>query len=97
MKSLTLSLAALFAMTALQADNDGVIRKLKHGHDAKVVVDSKKSVDDLSSMFSEAKTSGQIRMFYVDRAYNGYATSHRNGMTASGHLSLKLLHLKGLV
>ena len=27
--------------------------------------------DDLSAMFSEGKAGGQIRMFYIDRQYQG--------------------------
>jgi imipenem/basic amino acid-specific outer membrane pore len=54
--------------------------------------------DDLSAMFSEGKASGQIRMFYIDRQYQGGsgADTHRNAMAIGGHLKYELAAWKGL-
>ncbi|PHS57550.1 MAG: porin [Sulfurimonas sp.] len=56
------------------------------------------AADDLSSMFSEGKTSGQIRMFYIDRAYqggSGFAVK-RDSFTVGGHLKYETAKLNGL-
>ncbi|MDQ7044123.1 MAG: OprD family outer membrane porin [Sulfurimonas sp.] len=55
------------------------------------------AADDLSSMFSEGKTSGQIREFSVDREYQGSAgnTTHRRGNAIGGHLKLETADFKG--
>lgn len=54
--------------------------------------------EDLSSMFSEGKTSGQIRLFSVDREYQGSAgtTTHRNGTALGGHLKFETADYEGL-
>ena len=54
--------------------------------------------DDLSAMFSEGKTSGQIRMFYIDRQYQGGsgADTHRNSLAIGGHLKYELAAWNGL-
>jgi len=54
--------------------------------------------EDLSSMFSEGKTSGQIRMFSVDREYQGSAgvTTHRNATALGGYLKLETAEYNGL-
>ncbi|MBL1243464.1 MAG: OprD family outer membrane porin [Sulfurimonas sp.] len=89
------------AVTALHAGTDGVNTKLNHGVDAKVIAKSVKSVDDLSSMFSEGKTSGQIRMFYLNREYQGGAfqgatiAAHRDVTTLGGHLKFETAKLNG--
>ena len=56
------------------------------------------AAEDLSSMFSEGKTSGQVRMFYVDRQYQGTlgVDTHRNAMTLGGHLKFATDDYKGL-
>ena len=56
------------------------------------------AADDLSSMFSEGKTSGQIRAFYIDRKYEGSAgtTTHRNALALGGHLKFETADYKGL-
>jgi len=96
MKKISLSIVSIMAVTALHAGTDGINTKLKHGVDAKVITKSVKSVDDLSTMFSEGKTSGQIRMFYVDRQYNGTSTTHRNSTAIGGHLKYETAAYKGL-
>lgn len=52
------------------------------------LLSSANAADDLSSMFSQGKTSGQIRMFHIDREYQGSsgATTHRNATAIGGHL-----------
>jgi imipenem/basic amino acid-specific outer membrane pore len=59
---------------------------------------SAQAVEDLSSMFSEGKTSGQIREFSVDREYQGSAgsTTHRRGNAIGGHLKFETADYKGL-
>ena len=56
------------------------------------------AADDLSSMFSEGKTSGQIRAFYVDREYQGSfgKDTHRNSLALGGHLKFETADYKGL-
>jgi len=54
--------------------------------------------DDLSAMFSEGRVGGQIRMFYIDRQYQGGsgADTHRNAMAAGGHIKYALSAWNGL-
>ena len=49
------------------------------------------AAEDLSGMFTEGKTSGQIRMFYVDREYQGTKgyDKHRNSLALGGHLKFE--------
>lgn len=56
------------------------------------------AAEDLSSMFSEGKASGQIRTFWVDREYQGSAgkTTHRDGWAAGGHLKYETAEYEGL-
>lgn len=44
------------------------------------------SAEDIGGMFKEGKTSGQIRLFYVDRDYSGDVSVHRNATAIGGHL-----------
>lgn len=60
------------------------------------LISSVNAAEDLSSMFSEGKASGQIRMFYVDRAYEGGSTTHRNSTALGGHLKFETGEYKGL-
>ncbi|MCD6191738.1 MAG: OprD family outer membrane porin [Sulfurimonas sp.] len=59
---------------------------------------SLQAAGDLSSMFSEGKTSGQIRAFYIDREYQGGSgkDTHRNSMALGGHLKFETADYKGL-
>jgi len=56
------------------------------------------AAEDLSSMFSEGKASGQIRMFYIDREYQGSAgnTTHRGSTAIGGYLKYETASLNGL-
>lgn len=57
---------------------------------------SLQAADDLSSMFKEGKTSGQIRAFHLDRAYHGFPSAvHRNGTSLGGHLKFETAKLHG--
>ena len=96
MKKIALSLASIMTVTTLSAGTDGVNTNLNHGKDAKKLVESKKSVDDLSSMFSEGVTSGQVRFFYVDRNYAGFSDTHRNSTAVGGHVKYETAAFKGL-
>lgn len=52
--------------------------------------------EDLSTMFSEGKTSGQIRMFYIDRDYSGAVHTHRSATAIGGHLKYETADYEGL-
>jgi len=56
------------------------------------------AAQDLSSMFSEGTASGQIRMFYVDREYQGSsgASVHRDSFAIGGHLKYETAVYEGL-
>jgi len=56
------------------------------------------AAEDLSSMFSEGTTSGQIRMFYLDREYQGSsgASTHRDSYAVGGHLKYETATYEGL-
>jgi len=56
------------------------------------------AAEDLSGMFTDGKTSGQIRIFYVDREYEGSRgyDKHRNAMSIGGHLKFATDDYKGL-
>ena len=56
------------------------------------------AAEDLSSMFAEGKTSGQIREFSIDREYQGTAgkTVHRKANAIGGHLKFETADYKGL-
>lgn len=62
------------------------------------LVVSANAAEDLSTMFSEGKASGQIREFSVDREYQGTAgnTTHRRGNAIGGHLKFETADYKGL-
>ena len=100
MKKISLSLVSIMAVTALQAGTgkDGVDIHLGHGkHVKQEVQDHNHDVTDLGSMFSEGKTSGQIRLFYLNREYQGSAgvTTHRDVTTLGGHLKFETAKLNG--
>ena len=42
--------------------------------------------DTLEEAFSNGKLSGQVRIFYIDRDYDGGKTLHRSALAAGGHL-----------
>ncbi|MDY0122549.1 MAG: OprD family outer membrane porin [Sulfurimonas sp.] len=56
------------------------------------------AAENLSTMFSEGKASGQIRSFWVDREYQGTAgtTTHRDGWAVGGHLKYETADYEGL-
>lgn len=55
------------------------------------------AADDLSGMFAEGTTSGQIRFFYLDREYTGYdGAPHRNATALGGHLKYETASLYGI-
>jgi hypothetical protein len=56
------------------------------------------AAEDFSSMFSEGTTSGQIRMFYLDREYQGSsgASTHRDSFAIGGHLKFETAAYEGL-
>ena len=56
------------------------------------------AAENLSTMFSEGKVSGQVRMFYLDREYQGTAgnTTHRNAYAVGGNLKFETAEFNGL-
>lgn len=56
------------------------------------------AAEDLNSMFSEGKTSGQLRMFYIDREYQGSSgnKTHRGSSAIGGHLKYETAELNGV-
>ena len=56
------------------------------------------AAENLSTMFSEGKASGQIRSFWVDREYQGTAgkDDHRDGWAVGGHLKYETADYEGL-
>ena len=65
---------------------------------ASIIVINAMAADDLEGMFKEGKASGQIRMFWVDREYQGTAgdTTHRDATAIGGYLKYETGDLKGL-
>lgn len=63
-----------------------------------VALTSIHAAEDLSGMFTEGETSGQIRMFYVDREYQGSKgyDKHRNALALGGHLKFETAAWSGL-
>ena len=62
------------------------------------LVGSVNAAEDLSSMFTEGKVSGQIREFSIDREYQGSAGSatHRKANAIGGKLKFETADFKGL-
>lgn len=56
------------------------------------------AADTLDAMFLDAKISGQIRTFWIDREYQGTAgnTTHRDGLAIGGHLKYETAEYYGL-
>jgi len=63
-----------------------------------VATASLNAADDLNGMFSEGKTGGQVRMFYIDREYQGSAgnQTHRGATAIGGHLKYETAELNGV-
>lgn len=63
-----------------------------------VAASSLNAADDLNGMFSEGKASGQVRMFYIDREYQGSAgtKTHRGATAIGGHLKYETAEVSGL-
>jgi len=62
------------------------------------VLSSVNAADDIASMFSEGTVSGQIRMFYVDRHYQGSlgVDTHRATTALGGHVKFETAKLNGI-
>ncbi|NOQ29514.1 MAG: outer membrane porin, OprD family [Helicobacteraceae bacterium] len=55
------------------------------------------SADSVATMFKDGKVDGQIRSFYIDRAYEGgISSTHRNGLAVGGKLRYETASLNGL-
>jgi len=55
------------------------------------------AAEDLNTMFSEGEASGQLRMFYIDREYQGSAgvKTHRGATAIGGHLKYETAEVNG--
>ena len=62
------------------------------------LISSVNAADDIASMFSEGTASGQIRMFYVDRHYQGSkgVDTHRATTAIGGHVKFETAKLNGI-
>ena len=54
------------------------------------------AADNLEEAFKNAKTSGQIRAFYIDRTYSGSVVNNRNSLAIGGSLGIETDPIKGL-
>jgi len=54
------------------------------------------AADNLEEAFKNAKTSGQVRAFYIDRTYSGKIINNRNSLAVGGNLGIETQELKGL-
>ncbi len=54
------------------------------------------AADSLAEAFSNAKTSGQIRAFYVDRSIDAASNNNRNSLAIGGSLGIETEQYKGL-
>ena len=60
---------------------------------ASIIVINSMAADDLASMFSEGKVSGQVRAFYINRDYAPGAD--RDGLAIGGYLKYETASLEG--
>ncbi len=54
------------------------------------------AADNLEEAFTNAKTTGQIRAFYIDRTYSGIVENNRNSLAIGGSLGIETDPLHGL-
>ena len=54
------------------------------------------AADSVATMFANGQVSGQIRMFSIDRKYEGALTEHRNATALGGHLKYETGSYEGL-
>ena len=54
------------------------------------------AADTLAEAFANAKTSGQIRTFYIDRTYSGLVDNNRNSLAIGGNLGIETQPLHGM-
>lgn len=54
------------------------------------------AVDSLAEAFSNGKTSGQIRTFYIDRTYTGSIENNRNSLALGGNLGFETAAMSGV-
>ena len=52
--------------------------------------------DSLAEAFSNGKTTGQIRTFYIDRTYNGAIENNRNSLAIGGNLGFETAPINGI-
>lgn len=63
-----------------------------------IITTTLSAAEDLNAMFSEGKVSGQIRVFWIDREYQGSAgnQTHRGSSALGGHLKYESAEFNGL-
>ncbi|MBU1668956.1 OprD family outer membrane porin [bacterium] len=54
------------------------------------------AADSLAEAFTNGKTSGQIRTFYIDRTYSGTIVNNRNSLAVGGNLGFETAAVNGL-
>jgi hypothetical protein len=54
------------------------------------------AADNLEEAFKNAKTTGQVRAFYIDRTYSGKIVNNRNALAVGGSLGMETEQLNGL-
>jgi hypothetical protein len=63
---------------------------------ALLAVSGVSAADNLEEAFKNAKTSGQIRAFYIDRTYSGKIVNNRNSLAIGGNLGIETDPINGL-
>ena len=56
----------------------------------------KKNVDTFNEMFTQGTLNGQIRMFYLDRKFQGISSLHRDSSALGGHLKYETASFHGV-
>ena len=54
------------------------------------------AADNLEEAFKNAKTTGQVRAFYIDRTYSGKIENNRNSLAVGGNLGIETDPINGL-
>ena len=63
---------------------------------ATALATSAMAAESLGDAFAEAKVSGQVRSFYIDRTFNGGLTTTRNALAIGGNLGVTTGEVAGL-
>ncbi len=72
------------------------MKKLGIGLSLALLTLSVNAADNLAEAFKNAKTTGQVRAFYIDRTYDGKIINNRNSLAIGGNLGFETEQFKGL-